>query len=503
MTIMATPASRLTRGTAAGGPAKKTAAVNYKSSTSVLEKPFMSVVDDRALSPNVATNRLSDASHEDEDVFDTDETAAAAAAAVVSAAGGGATAGDFQITCDENLKTHTLTNSASCHLPWSQSSPEPSVLRIDTSSIADETQHTSAGAETDAQMAVDTPGGTSYVVMFGEGPKAPVKKRDALTSIGGEAPKTPVSHFKPIKSKSFNLPKKKNARDRVNERLTLKSPGGTGTAGADTLAAPSSESHARDDMSVLTAQQMHASRRSAYIPQAFVSAEMDEGATRTIRIGRNCPRTVRNVVEARAMDLKDFLIMKRIGYGKTSVVYKANFRPTGRVVAVKQYQRKLLSPLNYRQLEREISIHAFLQHANILDLYFAFEDSSSVFLVMEYCECGDLFVALQQGYEVFPGAAKSSSSPLPTAEPSPLTETADSLMHRFTGMGMLEEHIAVDIINPFVSALEYIHSVGVIHRDIKPENIFIAKDGTIKIGDFGLSINTARERPSTRKASGR
>ena len=93
--------------------------------------------------------------------------------------------------------------------------------------------------------------------------------------------------------------------------------------------------------------------------------------------------------------------MKRIGYGKTSVVYKANFRPTGRVVAVKQYQRRLLSPLNYRQLEREVSIHAFLQHEHVLDFYFAFEDAASVYLVMEFCEKGDLFVALQQGYDVF------------------------------------------------------------------------------------------------------
>lgn len=36
-------------------------------------------------------------------------------------------------------------------------------------------------------------------------------------------------------------------------------------------------------------------------------------------------------------------------------------------------------------------------------------------------------------------------------------------------------------------ALKYIHEHKIIHRDIKTTNIFITKDGTIKIGDFGIS----------------
>lgn len=41
------------------------------------------------------------------------------------------------------------------------------------------------------------------------------------------------------------------------------------------------------------------------------------------------------------------------------------------------------------------------------------------------------------------------------------------------------------------------HSQGVIHRDIKPENILLA-GGTVKLADFGLSINAELERPVTR-----
>mmetsp|Transcript_1951 Transcript_1951/g.3384 ORF Transcript_1951/g.3384 Transcript_1951/m.3384 type:complete len:197 (+) Transcript_1951:426-1016(+) len=37
------------------------------------------------------------------------------------------------------------------------------------------------------------------------------------------------------------------------------------------------------------------------------------------------------------------------------------------------------------------------------------------------------------------------------------------------------------------SALNHMHAQGVVHRDIKPENIMLAKNGELKLIDFGLS----------------
>ena len=41
-----------------------------------------------------------------------------------------------------------------------------------------------------------------------------------------------------------------------------------------------------------------------------------------------------------------------------------------------------------------------------------------------------------------------------------------------------------------IDGLEAAHALGILHCDIKPSNCFLDTDGTIKVGDFGLSITT-------------
>lgn len=44
-----------------------------------------------------------------------------------------------------------------------------------------------------------------------------------------------------------------------------------------------------------------------------------------------------------------------------------------------------------------------------------------------------------------------------------------------------------DILVQLASCLDYLHSNGIAHRDIKSNNIFVAADGCLKLGDFGLA----------------
>jgi serine/threonine protein kinase len=53
--------------------------------------------------------------------------------------------------------------------------------------------------------------------------------------------------------------------------------------------------------------------------------------------------------------------------------------------------------------------------------------------------------------------------------------------------GALDPAEALRIIGQVLTALEYSHRAGVIHRDIKPGNIMIAKNGQVKVMDFGIA----------------
>lgn len=53
-----------------------------------------------------------------------------------------------------------------------------------------------------------------------------------------------------------------------------------------------------------------------------------------------------------------------------------------------------------------------------------------------------------------------------------------------------------------IGALEYAQTLGLCHRDVKPQNLFLKKDGTIKVGDFGSAKHLSlRASASTLKGS--
>jgi len=54
-----------------------------------------------------------------------------------------------------------------------------------------------------------------------------------------------------------------------------------------------------------------------------------------------------------------------------------------------------------------------------------------------------------------------------------------------------------------LQGLEYCHDLQVCHRDIKPSNLFLDSDGSIKLGDFGVSrILFEAIEPSQRRTPG-
>lgn len=88
---------------------------------------------------------------------------------------------------------------------------------------------------------------------------------------------------------------------------------------------------------------------------------------------------------------QSFIFQEQIGAGNFGIVYKAEEKNSGKVVAIKIIpKKKINSNVLHKQLQREIEIHCRLKHGNIVELYAYFQDSKQLYLVMEYCPKGSL-----------------------------------------------------------------------------------------------------------------
>ena len=65
-----------------------------------------------------------------------------------------------------------------------------------------------------------------------------------------------------------------------------------------------------------------------------------------------------------------------------------------------------------------------------------------------------------------------------------------TLKDRVAAEGPLPPAVAVSAVLDIIGGLDAAQAAGILHRDIKPSNCFVDSDGSVKVGDFGLSIST-------------
>jgi eukaryotic-like serine/threonine-protein kinase len=148
-------------------------------------------------------------------------------------------------------------------------------------------------------------------------------------------------------------------------------------------------------------------------------------------------------------------ILTTLGAGSMGTVYRA-FDPTlQRKVAIKILNRGWTRDLSSEEIaarfHTEARAVARLNHPSIVTIFdYDDQDPAGAYIAMEYVEGCALDQYIRQRPELH-------------------LEDAVSVMHQVLG------------------GLSYAHLQGVVHRDIKPSNLPLARDGHVKIMDFGIA----------------
>lgn len=144
-------------------------------------------------------------------------------------------------------------------------------------------------------------------------------------------------------------------------------------------------------------------------------------------------------------------IIELVGSGGMSEVYKAKDHKLNRHVAVKVLKNEFSDDRNFVSKFRvEAQSAAGLAHPNIVNVYDVGEDDGIYYIVMEYVE-------------------------------------GITLKDYIYNKGRLSVEEALDFSIQIASGIEVAHQNHTIHRDIKPQNIIVAKNGTLKVTDFGIA----------------
>lgn len=163
--------------------------------------------------------------------------------------------------------------------------------------------------------------------------------------------------------------------------------------------------------------------------------------------------------------LSDFEQLSRLGSGSFGTVYKVKRKLDGATYVLKNVRIVELSYKEQSDAINEVTILSQLDSLYVVRYYDSFLDGDSLYIVMEYCNRGDLQNLIKKAIE--------------------------------KDMDCLRDHVVWNISLQVILGLYYLHSKKVLHRDLKSANVFLMKsnstaiDGSpyfqVKIGDLGVA----------------
>ena len=154
--------------------------------------------------------------------------------------------------------------------------------------------------------------------------------------------------------------------------------------------------------------------------------------------------------------MDNFEIITKIGEGAYSSVYTVRRKTDNQLYALKKVRMKSLSPKEKQNALNEVRILASIKSPYVISYKEAFVDEkdSTLCIVMEYAEEGDLFqkITVYKKRNVF-----------------------------------FEESDIWRIFIQITKCLHDLHKCNILHRDMKSANVFLFKNGTAKLGDLNVS----------------
>lgn len=150
--------------------------------------------------------------------------------------------------------------------------------------------------------------------------------------------------------------------------------------------------------------------------------------------------------------MEKYVRLQKIGEGSFGKAILVKSAEDGRQYVIKEINISRMSNKEREESRREVAVLANMKHPNIVQYRESFEENGSLYIVMDYCEGGDLFkrINAQKGI-------------------------------------LFQEDQILDWFVQICLALKHVHDRKILHRDIKSQNIFLTKDGTIQLGDFGIA----------------
>ena len=102
-------------------------------------------------------------------------------------------------------------------------------------------------------------------------------------------------------------------------------------------------------------------------------------------------------IDLKKFKISDFDLGMKLGKGKFGNVYLAREKNTNYIVALKILNKMEIQRLNGEKLiVREIKIHSYVDHPNIIKLYGFFHDDQNIYLILEYAPDGEVYQELKK-----------------------------------------------------------------------------------------------------------